>query len=248
MGDVKYAVEIFKEYGYFGLLIAIILVLLIGMVKNGLIKKAWNWIIDKFLMKFMLSKTKDLKSNDITITDSDITNHDVFNYISLWRYSKVPTLQFSTDYRTVVFRRYLNLFLKGYKNNLSDFIEKKNYKEMDSAQLWTEFLDLMNRTVYDYEREMVEMGIPSVVIEKMKIKNNDTINLIIDLIEGICNSKFYESKDNLLKIYSILNIILSVLENTIANSVDVCNSINGQLAGLSFNDAGRIVIEPGKKH
>jgi len=248
MSDVKYAIDIFKEYGYVGLVVAILIFIFISLIKTGIIKKAWSYIMDKFLMKFMLSKTKDLKSNDITITISDITNHDVFNYISLWRYSKVPTLQFSTDYRTVVFRKYLNIFLKGYKSNLSDFIDKKNYKEMDSAQLWTEFLDLMNRTVYDYEREMTEAGIPKVVIEKMKIKNNDTINLIIDLIEGICNSNFYESKDNLLKVYSILNIILSVLENTIANSVDVCNSINGQLAGLSFNDSGRIVTEPGKKH
>ena len=39
----------------------------------------------------------------------------LFNYIDLWSYSKVPTIQFSTDYRTVVFRKYLTIFLKSYK-------------------------------------------------------------------------------------------------------------------------------------
>jgi len=68
------------------------------------------------------------------------------------------------------------------------------------------------------------------------------------LIGGICNSSFYNSDNNLLKVYSILNIVLSILENTISNSESICNSINGQLAGLSFSDNGRIVTEPGKKH
>ncbi len=68
----------------------------------------------------------------------------------------------------------------------------------------------------------------------MKVRNNDTISLTIDLFEGICNSEFYSSEKNLLKAYSILNIMLSVLENTISSSAKVCNSINGQLKGLSM--------------
>ena len=42
----------------------------------------------------------------------------------------------------------------------------------------------------------------------MKVRNNDTLNLTIDLIEGICNSRFYNSKNNLLKVYSIYRQIL----------------------------------------
>jgi len=69
----------------------------------------------------------------------------------------------------------------------------------------------------------------------MKLKNNDTIQLTIDLIQNISNSQFYQSENNFLKIYSILNIILSVLENTMSNSESVCNSINGSLKGLIFD-------------
>ena len=119
---------------------------------------------------------------------------------------------------------------------------------MDNAQLWQSLLKLITDIVYDYEKEMEQAGIPKVVIEKMKVRNNDMINLIIDLIGGICNSTFYNSDHNLLKVYSILNIVLSILENTISGSESTCNSINGQLAGLSFNDGGRIVTEPKSKH
>jgi hypothetical protein len=69
----------------------------------------------------------------------------------------------------------------------------------------------------------------------MKSKNNERISLTIDLIEGICNSSFYHSDKNYLKVYSILNIYLAVLENTITGSIKICDSINGQLKGMSMD-------------
>jgi hypothetical protein len=105
---------------------------------------------------------------------------------------------------------------------------------MDEPQILKSFLNLINQTVYDYEREMVEVGITPIIIEKMKVKNNDNILLTIDLVEGICSSQFYDSDKNLLKVYSILNIIMSILENTVNGSEVICNTINGQLKGLTF--------------
>ena len=89
---------------------------------------------------------------------------------------------------------------------------------------------------------MAEAGITPIIIEKMKIKNNDTISLTIDFVEGVCSSQFYNSENNLLKIYSILNILLTVLESTVNNTESVCNTINGQLKGMEFNG----YVEPGK--
>lgn len=246
MGDIKYGIEIFKEYGAVGILLAVALLLVITSFKGGLLKGIWSWITDKFVERFMREKTSD--SHSIHITESDIVNHDIFNYIDLWRYSRIPAMQFSTEYRTAVFRKYLAIFLKSYKDNLQKFLDGGDYKTMDNAEIWKGSLRLINDIIYDYERESAEIGIPAVVIEKMKVRNNDTITLIIDLIEGICNSHFYESENNFLKVYSILNIILSVLENTIQNSENVCDSINGELAGQSFSDGGKIVTEPEKDH
>ena len=107
---------------------------------------------------------------------------------------------------------------------------------MDDNEIWKSILDLINRIIYDYEKEMMEVGIPDIVIQKMKVRNNDTVTLTIDLIEGICTSNFYNSDKNLLKVYSILNILLSILQNTIFSSESTCNSINGALQGLTFNE------------
>ena len=227
-------IQVFEKYGYKGVLLVFFIVLVYGVAKSNFMSKLLTRISDKFIEWFMKDKTKNL-SNVRNITDSDITNHDIFTYIDFWAYSKVPTFQFSTEYRTAVFKRYLTLYLKSYKKNIAQFIQSKEYQEMDDAKLSASLLRLINDIVYDYEREAEESGIPKVVIEKMKLKNNDTITLTIDLVEGICSSQFYSSDKNYLKVYSILNIMLSVLENTISNSESVCNSINGQLKGLMFD-------------
>jgi hypothetical protein len=102
--------------------------------------------------------------------------------------------------------------------------------------------------VYDYEKEMETMGIPKMIIGKMKERNNETITLIIDLTEGVCSSEFYDSDKNLLKIYSIQNILLSVLQNTITNSEIVCNSINGGLKGQFVVVDGKKIVEKEIEH
>lgn len=233
--DVKDIADITDKYGFKGTLFTLLTFLLIAVLKSNWFNSLLGKVSDAFVEKFMKNKTKDVNSHVKSITDSDITNHDIFNYIDFWTYSKVPTIQFSTEYRTAVFRKYLTIYLKSYKRKISEFVNSKDYQQMDDAKVWRALLDLINQIVFDYEKEMIDGGIPKIVVDKMKSKNNDTITLTIDLIEGICNSRFYESDSNFLKVYSILNILLSVLENTISNSENVCNSINGQLKGLKYD-------------
>jgi hypothetical protein len=248
MDEIKYLIDIFKQYGFWGFFFMALLLTLITVVKSQWIKKIYSVLADKFVEWFMKEKTKDSKTSlSNNITESDITSHEIFNYINLWKYSMVPTMNFSTEYRTIVFRKYLTIYLGCYRDDLKEFLQT-DYKSMGSSEIKGAFLDLINKIIYDYERMMADVGIPKVIIEKMKVRNNDTIHLTIDLIEGICGSNFYDSDNNYLKVYSILNIILSVLDNTISNSESTCDSINGQLAGMIFSEGGKTFTEPGKKH
>jgi hypothetical protein len=233
--DLTQISTIIDKYGIKGAIFIIFIFIIYSAVKSEWFGNIVSKVSEKFIERFMKNKTKDLNTQVRNITDSDIINHDIFNYIDFWMYSKVPTFQFSTEYRTAVFRKYLAIYLRNYKKDISSFVNNNDYKTMDDAKVWKALLNLINSIVYDYEKEMIESGLPKIVVDKMKAKNNDTITLTIDLIEGICNSQFYDSEKNFLKVYSILNILLSVLENTISNSENVCNSINGQLKGLKFD-------------
>jgi len=224
----------FKDLGIGGLVVSTITFIMWVVDKTvGLPPIVTNFlykIIDLFL------KRKITKLNNVQVLkESDILKHDIFNYIDFWIYSTIPTLNFSTEFRTVAFRKYLTIYLQKYKSNIHSFVNEKEFENWDSSELWTNLLGLINKTVSDYEKEMKFIGIPEVIIEKMKSRNNDTISLTIDLISSICNNQVYITDKNLLKIYSILNILLSILENTISSSEKVCSSINGELKGLSMD-------------
>ena len=221
-----------KSYGLQGSTLIIILFIIYAFLKT-------NWVSTKITQLFdNIIYTKPSKINM-----SHIINHNMFNYIDFWIYSKVPTIKFSSEYRTIIFRKYLIILLMKYRDNVQQYISSRAYEKMDDLELWKSILSLINGVVYSYEKEMETANIPKVIIEKMKEKNNEYITLIVDLSETVCNSEYYESDNNLLKIYSIQNILLSILQNVIMNSVSVCANINGQLKGHFVIIDDRKIIE-----
>lgn len=234
---LQHILDLLSNHSFQGLLFALgalifwVLDSMFGLPK--ILMRVFYSIVEIVLKKKIGSGEFDDKFKHIS--ESDINNHDIFNYLNFWIYSKIPTLEFSSEFRTIVFRKYLTIYLQKHKVIFKKFIEEKSFIEMDDTQLWNSLLSLINEIIYDYETEMMAVGIPRIIIEKMKSRNNDRISLTIDLIEGICNSSFYNSEKNYLKVYSILNIYLAILENTISGSVKVCDSINGQLKGMSID-------------
>jgi hypothetical protein len=240
--ELRDIVELIENHGINGTLVIIVIFIFATTFKIDWITKFLSKISSKFIEIFIKSGKNSLDAVR-DIKDSDIGNHDIFTYIDFWDQSKIPTLQFSSEYRSIIFRRYLSIYLRSYRRNIKKYVESKEYQKMDQGSLSNSFLFLINNIIHEYERISEESGIPRVVIDKMKVRNSDTINLKIDLINSVCNSQFYSSEKNLLKVYSILNILLSVLENTISGSEDVCNSINGQLKGLKVIVDGREIEE-----
>lgn len=230
--ELKFILDAFRDYGWVTGGTVVLVFLIIKLLRAQWFKNILSSIFEKMIEKYIKNKTTEVIT---TLKESDISNHDIFNYIDFWTYSKIPTFNFSTEYRTVVFRKYLTVFLKSYKKNIQKFVLEKKYKDMDDAELLKSLLNLINMTIFDYENELIQDGVPKIIIEKMKVKNNDSLDLILDLINSVCSSHFYDSESNYLKVYSILNILLSVLENTINSSESICNSINGQLKGLTFD-------------
>jgi hypothetical protein len=239
--NIQELLPLFKEYGIGGVVAFVILYILYIIFRNKV-------IIDHsvvFITNLFKSEKNTVKTEfGRKITNSDITNHDIFSFIDLWTYSKIPTLLFPNEFRTIVFRKYLTLYLNKHKSQIYDYVISGNYKAMDDSMLWQSILKLINDIIQDYEREMMLNGIPIIVIEKMKARNNESIALMVDLIEGICTSNFYDTPDNLLKVYSILNIVLSILQNTIYGSEKTCASINGQLKGQTYIKDGIVYQEP----
>jgi len=222
-------IELVTEHGVITTLLVLIVFVIVMLAKANLLGDAFKGVKKAF--------KKDGKTDQVQIQvrDSDIINHEIFNLIDFWVYSKIPTLELNSTFRTAVFKRYLHIYFKSYKDVLHIFVNGGTYKKLDNSELRQSLLKLITDIVYDYESEMVRSRIPDVVISKMKSKNNDALNLTIDLINSICDSDFYNSEHNLLKVYSFLNIVLSILENTMSHCEDVSNNINGEMRGMTFD-------------
>lgn len=227
--------SIIEEYGILGILFIVLLITLVSLIEKKWINDIISSISENFVIFFMKFQTSNINKERKNITDSDVLNHDIFGYIDYWMFSRIPILKFKTEYRTAILRKYLTIYLHSYKEKIYEFISDGKYKDMKQACLKKSLLTLINDIIFDYENEAMKSGLPMILINKMKTKNQEKISLTIDLIEGICDSRFYSSPNNLLKIYSVLNIILSILEHIISNAEMVCNSINGDLKGLTYN-------------
>lgn len=225
--------NLLSNYGTTGSVLVALAYIIRYVVKTDWFGK----IIDKLIDN--LFKKKDKKSNSeqtdsIVIDESKVANHEIFIWIDIWINTKIPSMVFSNDFRTAVFRKYLTVYLMKYKENLKEFINNKKYQTMDETELLNSLFGLINKTIYDYESELVRLGVPTIVIERMKIKNNESILLTIDLLEGICSSDFYKSEKNVFKILSILNTLFSILTSVVNNSLPTCNGINGAMQGMTF--------------
>jgi len=219
---------------------------IIGLGATILTASIIAFLRSKMFQPFMNSVvrffSKKKKRNNKEITDSDVKNHDMFNYIDFWVYNQIPSLTFGTDYRTVVFRKYLQIYFRTYKSEIKKFINEKDYKKMDNSEIKKNLLTLHTDIIKKMEDTMRENNIPNIIVVKMKNTLIEKMDLTMDLIISISESNFYNSGDNLLKMYSFLNIIHSVLDNTISNIEKVINEINGELSGLSMDG----YVEPTK--
>lgn len=233
-------IKFIDTYGIGGAVLLALFVIASSFVKSKWFSEWLSKFTDKILEWFMRKKTKNIDSD---LSESDIINHDIFNYIDFWMQSKIPTLQFSSEFRTIVFRKYISIVLKSYRDTIFKFVSKGEYKEMDQSELWKSLLDLTNIIIHKYEMDCFDSGIPKSIIMKMKTKNSETIGLTIELIENITNSKYYQSEKNFLKMYSILNILLSILESTVGSSERVCDSVS-QISGLEIDEGGKTYREP----
>jgi hypothetical protein len=233
----KFIVDIVTERGLTTAIIATVIFILIMVVKLGYEKQILNSL--KNILNFFRRKRKKSKNSKQTtkveVRESEIINHEIFSLIDFWVYSKIPTLDLKTQFRDAVFKKYLHIYFRSFKDMLHVYVNDASYKKMGDSELKMNLLKLVNDIVFDYESEMIKSGIPHLIVNKMKERNTETLKLIIELISSICSSNFYNSEMNLLKMYSFLNISLSVLENTLGHCEDVSQSINGELKGMTFN-------------
>lgn len=247
MIDIKTITDLIDKYGIRSAIFIVISFALYTIFKNKYVVELVKKLFDKLISKSIKSESVETSTSGdskILFKDSDIINHEIFSYIDFWLYSSLPTLKFKTEYRTAIFNRYLTIYFKQYRESLFVFVNDGKYKDLDNATLKSTLHSLFNNIVFEYENKMRIAQIPEVVISKMKSKNNETNNLLLELTNSVCDNHFYDTEKNMLKIFTILNILNATLEYIINIAEEVCNNINGELSGKEYDG----FKEPTKEH
>lgn len=240
INDISNFIFLFKKPSI-EIMIAFSTAVILALFKSKVIISWFSKMWDNFLNK---NSDKSDKLVGASIKNEDIIHHEIFSYIDYWVYSNIPSMTFTTEFRTVVFKKYLTLYLTSFKDELKRFIETDDYKMMTQPQLKQRLLRLLTDITSKYETNMRLAKLPEVVLDKMRYRNNNSLILTMTLVTSICDSHAYDSENNALKVYTFLNIVNSVLESTINSSEEVCDSINGELRGMSFEG----VSEPSKRN
>jgi hypothetical protein len=215
-----------------------IFTLMVGSIILGLFKSGKATEIISAIIDALPGKKKKIEENNIRkISESDIINHELFSYAGFWLNNKIPSLKLKTEFRTVVFRDYLNVFFTKFVNNIQHFINQGVYKNMDNTQMRKELFNILNTTLIEIDNELRNKKVPNIIIHKMRVLNSSKIGLMTDLVHSICDSSFYDSENNYLKIFSFLNVVYSILDNTIVGAESLFNSLNGELLGLNYKGA-----------
>lgn len=230
--DYKTIIELIDKYGFWTGIGIVVITLLFALAKVDSVVSIFHK--GYLAVKKFFSRNEYEKNSKVTFKDSDIINHEIFNYIDFWLYSSIPTLKFKTEYRTAIFRKYLTIYFNQYKDSLYVFVHDGRYKDMDNATLKATLYSLFNDIVSKYESAMREAELPNPVISKMKMKNNETYTLLLELTNSVCDNHFYNTEKNMLKMFTILNILNATLEYTINVSSEVCDNINGELSGKEY--------------
>lgn len=226
MDDYTNVLELLKylisDFSWELLFTTIIGILFTIFGKNKKTRKLFTWIRNT-----LLYNKKDNK-----IKESQIINHQVFNFINFWLHNKIPTLSFKTEYRNIVFKQYLTIFCESHYKILKNYAKYGSYRGVDISTLEKQMVRIITDITIDYEEKMISVGIPEVIVSKVRIILRRDLELLVNLIQKITISPVYDEDGNLLKVYSFLNVINTVLESTLINIIEVCDSINGELGGL----------------
>lgn len=120
--------------------------------------------------------------------------------------------------------------------NLINFIKEiktKNFDNMNNEELFFFFTENIYRVKEISNSEVLEMGIPQEVIEKIKDIENDEVKIFNNLVSNICvsSSDYMTNREKVAVIIDFLCALSSISVSNAENSID---SLNGQLDGVVY--------------
>lgn len=162
----------------------------------------------------------------------DIIRHPFFPAMRYAVKYRIPHLDIPEPCRKLIFRDLLKFKFTTFLENLQAFIQKGDLNSMSVEHFHEAVLTVVSTSIMEYEQKMRESAIPEVVIDRFGRWHQNTIDLIMELIENASNSRFY--RDNNARMVAILDWLQAAFQITLLDAEKTLGSLNGELDGITY--------------
>lgn len=216
MDKAENIIDIYTHFGAVGIFVLILTIIIVAQFSDfG--KRVNKIIVEKIF--------KSKKNIDI--------NYDVFiRKLEHIRDYNVKKVQVTCVKRREVFRD----FASNRINNLIQFIKslkEVDFSKMNNEELFFYFTENIYKTKENSTNEVSMMGIPTGVIERIKVIENDEVKIFNNLVANICasNSDYISNNE---KVAVIIDFLCALAGVSVVNAETSIESLNGQLDGIVY--------------
>lgn len=204
---------IFNQYGLFGAIGLIILILLMKDYKT-------TWTRIKHLMRLMIG-SNSIDSYDVLISK-----------LKYWIDFKIENLYLQDPGRKAIFKDLIKIRFTVFLEHIKAF-NSAEIKNMNAGELYSLVVACIHDSIETWEINSKASGIPVIVIEKYKKHSSKNVEFMLKAVEMVCYSAVYG--DNTKRMQVIYSLYTAMFEVATAEGERSFNEINGELAGINYN-------------
>lgn len=162
----------------------------------------------------------------------DLIRHPFFPAMRYAVKYRIPHLDIVEPCRKLIFRDLLRIKFTVFLDNVYAFTSRQDLNEISVEHFHEAVLTAVSVSIAEYEQKMREAGIPDIVIDRFGRWHQNTVDLIMELIENASNSRFY--RDNNSRMIAILDWLQAAFQITLLDAEKTLGSLNGELDGIIY--------------
>jgi hypothetical protein len=175
----------------------------------------------------------------------ELIGHRLFGYIRLARASLLPNLPIPDQGRRALFLDLLDARFRIVSESYLQWL-KVNLPALETMRadtLASEQLALVGGIVEAFEAEARRLGVPSIVMERLRYWEGPRIGHLRSEIQLVCESEWIA--DSPQRLGFILSVVEQLMKATVLDAERTLGSLNGQLTGIPYRG---YVVGPCSRH
>lgn len=209
---MKEYVSMIDQYGLWTVAIAVILSVAIPLLKK------WAERTTLFTRK--------------TLKQSQLIKHSFFCSMDYWRKIGIDAIEIEEPARDLIFKDFLHIKFRVFDVGMREVVSNKEISKMRRIELKNYITNKITSAIKEYEQFAKDTGIPQVIIKKFSKWHSRSVSFVMDGIEDICMSSFYDN--NVARLNGLLSLLLAAFHATIIDAERTLDDLNGDLAGLTY--------------